>query len=168
MPDYNALNTVSGSTGITGCADGVFVLKKSNHSQIATLYATGRDIEEMDLSLKFNENCVWDVYEKPKLPEKNLPAIQVKLPTKAETMQKEIMAEIEENVRFLNCTENAYKNFAKKRMTILLKKFADKTEQFEGTLGELAVELQNFDNAANFSVAEMTSYITTYSSHLWK
>lgn len=63
MLDNDVFNMVSGSTGLTGCVDSTFVLKKEDRqSQEATLYATGRDIEDMELLLKFNKSiCTWEL-----------------------------------------------------------------------------------------------------------
>ena len=61
--DSDPLNKLSGTTGISGAVDAVFVLDKSKRSQAgATLICTGRDIEYRELELKFSkENCVWDL-----------------------------------------------------------------------------------------------------------
>ena len=57
------MNEVSGSTGITGTVDTIYVLKKdSRFSDCATLYVSGRDVEQQELSLKF-ENTVWQLME---------------------------------------------------------------------------------------------------------
>lgn len=63
MQDDDVFNTVSGTTGLTGCADSTFILKKdTRQSQEATLHATGRDIEDMELLLKFNKSiCTWEL-----------------------------------------------------------------------------------------------------------
>lgn len=54
-------NTISGTNGLLGAADGAFVLIK--HQRIdgrATLHATGRDIEDIKLELEFNrETYTW-------------------------------------------------------------------------------------------------------------
>lgn len=61
--DNDPLNKLSGTTGISGAVDAVFVLDKSKRSQAnATLICTGRDIEYRELELKFvKENCVWEL-----------------------------------------------------------------------------------------------------------
>lgn len=61
--DRDPMNEVSGSTGITGTVDTIYVLKKDNRfSEQATLYVSGRDVEQQELSLKF-ENMVWQLVE---------------------------------------------------------------------------------------------------------
>lgn len=46
---------ISGTTGISGCVDGSFVLSESKRgSRNATLYCVGRDIENREIELKFD------------------------------------------------------------------------------------------------------------------
>jgi len=61
MPDNDPFNMVSGSTGIIGAVDSVYVLEKENRtSNKAKLHVTGRDIEDMQISLEFDrEETVW-------------------------------------------------------------------------------------------------------------
>jgi hypothetical protein len=47
------LDMVSGTQGLAGAADSVMVLKRARGAADATLFCTGRDIEEQTLSLKF-------------------------------------------------------------------------------------------------------------------
>ena len=71
--DSDPLNKLSGTTGISGAVDAVFVPDKSRRGQSgATLICTGRDIEYRELVLKFSkDNCVWglvaDSAENPSL-----------------------------------------------------------------------------------------------------
>ena len=55
------LNMLSGTTGISGALDAVFVLEKLDRgSDGATLKCTGRDIQNRNLELRLSkENCVW-------------------------------------------------------------------------------------------------------------
>lgn len=57
------LNKLSGTTGISGAVDAVFILDKSKRSQAgATLICTERDIEYREQELKFaKENCIWEL-----------------------------------------------------------------------------------------------------------
>lgn len=55
MKAEDSFEEISGTTGLTGAVDGMFVMKKSsNRSQEATFIATGRDIESFVLKLSFN------------------------------------------------------------------------------------------------------------------
>jgi RecA-family ATPase len=59
--ENDPFNTISGTNGLLGAADGAFVLVK--HQRInggATFHATGRDIEDIKLELEFNrEYYTW-------------------------------------------------------------------------------------------------------------
>ena len=61
--DRDPVNRLSGTTGISGAVDAVFVLDKKERSQnTALLVCTGRDIEYRELELRFSkERCVWDL-----------------------------------------------------------------------------------------------------------
>lgn len=61
MPDSDPFNMVSGSTGIIGAVDSIYVLEKDNRTDSkAKLHITGRDIEDMQLLLEFDRhNAVW-------------------------------------------------------------------------------------------------------------
>lgn len=63
--DSDPLNKLSGTTGISGAVDAVFVLDKDKRGQSgATLICTGRDIEYRELILKFSkENCAWELVQ---------------------------------------------------------------------------------------------------------
>jgi hypothetical protein len=54
------IDSVSGTLGLTGCADGVAILTRSG--QGTTLYLRGRDIEEQELAVVFDKaSCRWRV-----------------------------------------------------------------------------------------------------------
>ena len=61
MNDKDPLNTLSGSTGLTGAVDGVFVLQKEKRiGNKAVLTIVNRDTEDFCFNLEFNkENCTW-------------------------------------------------------------------------------------------------------------
>lgn len=61
--DSDPLNKLSGTTGISGAVDAVFVLDKSKrNAQGATLICTGRDIEYREMELKLSkETCAWEM-----------------------------------------------------------------------------------------------------------
>ena len=55
--DADPFNMISGTTGLSGCVDGSFVLSESKRgSRTATLYCVGRDIENREIELKFDNN----------------------------------------------------------------------------------------------------------------
>jgi len=59
----NVLNEISGSTGVQAPADGLLVLKKvhtEDDERKGRLYITGRDLEEDELTLVFNDGA-WSV-----------------------------------------------------------------------------------------------------------
>ena len=61
MPDSDPFNMVSGSTGIIGAVDSLYVLEKDNRTDNkARLHVTGRDIEDMQIFLEFDRAAsVW-------------------------------------------------------------------------------------------------------------
>ncbi len=61
--DSDPLNKLSGTTGIIGAVDAVFVLDKDKRNENkASLLCTGRDIEQREFQLSFSkENCTWDL-----------------------------------------------------------------------------------------------------------
>ncbi len=74
--DSDPLNKLSGTTGIVGAVDSVFVLDKSKRGEnLATLVCTGRDIEHRQLELRFSDkDYVWELKsDSREHPEKMLP-----------------------------------------------------------------------------------------------
>jgi hypothetical protein len=63
MDADDPLDTISGSTGLTGGVDGVLVLKKDRSKADATLLTDGRDIEEpTELALTWDQNIAsWSI-----------------------------------------------------------------------------------------------------------
>ncbi len=61
--DNDAINTISGTNGIVGSADGAFVLQKDSRMQDrATMMITGRDVQNITLRLEFNTiACKWEM-----------------------------------------------------------------------------------------------------------
>lgn len=55
-------NEITGTNGISGVMDTMFVIKKaSRHAQKATLHITGRDVEQDEILISFNEDtCQWE------------------------------------------------------------------------------------------------------------
>jgi Bifunctional DNA primase/polymerase, N-terminal/AAA domain/Winged helix-turn-helix DNA-binding len=61
MPDPDdPFNEISGTTGLTGCADTIMVLKRGRNSNDAELCVTGRDVEEQRLPMTWDgDRCRW-------------------------------------------------------------------------------------------------------------
>jgi hypothetical protein len=58
----DAVEAVSGSYGLTGGVDGVLTLKRERGRGDASLFITGRDVNEQDLALKWDaELCLWTI-----------------------------------------------------------------------------------------------------------
>jgi hypothetical protein len=56
------LEQISGSMGISGCADTLLILQKSRGRADATLLVTGRDVEEQELALNLDKNLmIWNL-----------------------------------------------------------------------------------------------------------
>ena len=56
------LDSVSGTTGITGAADAVMILKRGRGQADGTLTLAGRDVEEQELALKFHpQEGLWQL-----------------------------------------------------------------------------------------------------------
>jgi RecA-family ATPase len=76
MGDADVFNTVSGTTGLTGCADSTMVLSNVNRADgNATLTLTGRDREFLELKVRF-KNCAWHLVEvtsQEELEERDVP-----------------------------------------------------------------------------------------------
>lgn len=62
MGDSDPVHRLSGTTGISGAVDCVFVLDKSTRLEdVATLTCTGRDIQQREMELRFDKtNFVWN------------------------------------------------------------------------------------------------------------
>ena len=59
MPDEDPFNRLSGTNGLTGAADGTIILIRQKRQEgTALLTATGRDIEDVELTLEFSD-CCW-------------------------------------------------------------------------------------------------------------
>ena len=80
--DSDPFNMLSGTNGLAGGVDTIFVLDKSKRcSTNATLYCSGRDIEDREIELCFDkDNCVWNfVSDSSDNPEMLLPVEMQKL-----------------------------------------------------------------------------------------
>ena len=61
--DRDPVNRLSGTTGISGAVDAVYVLDRKNRNDSgAVLTCTGRDVEDREISLRFSKDrFVWEV-----------------------------------------------------------------------------------------------------------
>ena len=60
--DSDPLNRLSGSTGLTGAMDAVYVLDRRRDESTAVLMCTGRDIEDRKLDFELDgKTCTWSV-----------------------------------------------------------------------------------------------------------
>jgi hypothetical protein len=62
MEASDPLDSVSGTLGLTGCSDATLVMKRERGQHDATLFVTGRDLEEQELALRWEgEYCHWQL-----------------------------------------------------------------------------------------------------------
>ena len=76
MNDKDPVNKLSGSTGISGAVDAIFVLDKNERiERLATFYASGRDIRDRKIQLELDKDtCVWLlISDSLTMPERMLP-----------------------------------------------------------------------------------------------
>ena len=76
LNDRDPLNRLSGTTGIAGAVDAVFIFTKDDRQMgRGKLTCTGRDVEDRELELWFNkESCTWELQsDSLESPEKLLP-----------------------------------------------------------------------------------------------
>jgi hypothetical protein len=76
MNDSDPINRLSGSSGISGAVDVVYILDKPMRSgNRATLIASGRDIRDRKIELEMNpQSCIWTlISDTLTQPQRNLP-----------------------------------------------------------------------------------------------
>ena len=76
MNDKDPVNKLSGSTGISGAADAIFVLDKNERMErFAMLHVSGRDIRDRKIQLELDKDtCVWTlIADSLTMPETLLP-----------------------------------------------------------------------------------------------
>jgi DNA-binding transcriptional ArsR family regulator len=57
MAAEDIMDTVSGSNGLNGAADSTWILTRARGEADASLFITGRDVEEQTLALRFDSTC---------------------------------------------------------------------------------------------------------------
>lgn len=70
----DVFDTISGTNGLLGAADGAFVMQKEKRGKNkATISVTGRDLPEQCIQIERSANCTWDfvksdvdLFDKPK------------------------------------------------------------------------------------------------------
>ena len=76
MNDKDPVNKLSGSTGISGATDAIFVLDKNERMErFAMLHVSGRDIRDRKIQLELDKDtCVWTlIADSLTMPETTLP-----------------------------------------------------------------------------------------------
>lgn len=59
----DVFETVSGSHGLTGAVDAMLILKRNREERDGALHGTGRDLEDVELPVRFNADGNWAVLE---------------------------------------------------------------------------------------------------------
>lgn len=80
--ETDLLDEVQNSTGLTGAADAVLVLKRARYAREAKLFVTGRDVDEREIPLVWDpQQCSWSQGDEPDQdnPEAHLSAEQRKV-----------------------------------------------------------------------------------------
>ena len=80
--DKDPTNTLSGSTGIAGAMDAIFIMERHRRGENkAKIFASGRDIRDREIELEFDsERCVWNlVNDSLQNPEIAMPSEMVAL-----------------------------------------------------------------------------------------
>lgn len=56
----DVVDEISGTLGLAGAADGLTILTRARSDNEATLFVTGRDVQDEELALRFNpDHCTW-------------------------------------------------------------------------------------------------------------
>lgn len=117
MEAEDSFDMISGTNGLLGAADGAFVLKKKSRTdRTATLSVVGRDQQDQELNLEFDqERCCWDfisaeteLWKDP--PDPLLEAIAKVVTEKDQTWQgtaTELLEKLKENDHGISIAVNA-------------------------------------------------------------
>lgn len=113
MADEDIMNTLSGSSGITGSADSIWVLKRASRGVgDATLTITGRDIEFRELKLALRD-CRWNLIERTseeELEEREIPDCVLKV---VEFMNAKIAEDDEIHTKLISVFDSELLNATK-------------------------------------------------------
>ena len=134
--DSDPFNMLSGTNGLAGGVDTMFVLDKSKRcSTNATLYCSGRDIEDREIELCFDkDSCTWNfISDSSDNPEMLLPV----------EMQKLIEYYKVVNLPFMLQIENDYARLSPgNRFFLILQDMGMSDEQMTHILGVSDVALR--------------------------
>ena len=134
--DRDPVNRLSGTSGISGAVDSIFILDRDGRSQSAArLTCTGRDLEHRELQLRFcKDTCLWElVSDSLDAPEHLLPR-EMELLLRYMTEQKSFKGSSTELARELNRSGNL--NLSAKGMKQMMNRW-----RYE--LQELGLTFQN-------------------------
>jgi hypothetical protein len=77
MGSDDPLETISGTQGLAGAADTILILRRERAHRDATLFVTGRDVEEAEIALRFDPGrCRWSLLGE-ELSEERLAVVKV-------------------------------------------------------------------------------------------
>lgn len=134
--DRDPVNRLSGTSGISGAVDSIFILDRDERNQsTAKLICTGRDIEHRELELRFSkESSVWELISDSLDSPENLLPREMELLLRYMTEQKSFKGSSTELARQLNSYGNL--NLSAKGMKQMM-------NRWRYALTELGLTFQN-------------------------
>ena len=64
MESTDPVDAISGTLGLAGAADAILVLKRERRQHDATIFVTGRDLDEAELSVRWSDElCCWSIVQ---------------------------------------------------------------------------------------------------------